>query len=61
MIVDANDFEVNILGRSDNLKEIKLKKYGYPDKYIEHGSVEELEKLYHVDKDTIKEEIRFGK
>lgn len=42
----------------ENLQGIKMKNYAYPDKYIEHGSVEELEKIYGVDKETIKGDIK---
>lgn len=38
----------------ENLKNIKFKSFAYPDKFIEHGSVEELEKRYKVDENTIK-------
>ena len=30
----------------NNLKNIQVKSYGYPDEFIKHGSVEEIEKLY---------------
>lgn len=39
-----------------NLQEIKMKNYAYPDKYIQHGSIEELEKKYGLDKETIKKD-----
>ena len=29
-----------------NLQNIKFKKYAWPDEFIRHGSVEELEKIY---------------
>ena len=32
------------------MQNVKLKTYAYPDKYIEHGTVEELEKIYNLDK-----------
>ena len=38
----------------ENLKNIKFKSFAYPDKFIEHGSVEELEKIYNVDENAIK-------
>lgn len=41
----------------NNLQNITLKKMGYPDKFIQHGNVEELEKLYKLDTDNIVEEI----
>ena len=37
----------------EKLEGINLKTYGYPDKFIEHGSVDELEKRYFLDEDTI--------
>ena len=37
----------------EKLEGIQLKSYAYPDKYIQHGSVEELEKIYGVDEETI--------
>ena len=37
----------------ENLKGIKIRSYAYPDKYIKHGTVEELEKIYSLDKDQI--------
>lgn len=40
-----------------NLREINMKNYAYPDRYIQHGSVEELEKIYGVDEETIVREI----
>ncbi len=38
----------------EELQEIKVKNYAYPDKYIEHGAVEELEKIYGLDIETMK-------
>ncbi len=38
----------------ENLKNIKFKSFAYPDKFIEHGSVEELDKRYNVDENAIK-------
>ncbi len=37
----------------EQLKEIKLKGFGYPDKFIEHGTCEELEKIYGMDAESI--------
>ena len=39
----------------ENLRNIKFKSFAYPDKFIEHGSVEELENRYKVDENTIKQ------
>ena len=40
------------------LKNIKFKSFAYPDKYIEHGEVDELEKIYELDVDKIVSDIR---
>ena len=40
----------------EDLKDINIKNYAYPDKFIEHGSVEELEKIYGVDEEKIFED-----
>ncbi len=37
----------------ENLKEITVKNYAYPDQYIEHGTVEELEEIYGLDEQKI--------
>ena len=46
--------EIKELIVDENLKNIKFKSFAYPDKFIEHGSVEELEKRYNVDENAIK-------
>ncbi len=38
----------------EKLQEIEFKSYAYPDKYIEHGGVDELEEIYGIDVKTIK-------
>lgn len=40
----------------EGLQEIKVKNYAYPDQYIEHGAVEELEKIYGLDIETMKKD-----
>ena len=42
----------------NNIKDIKFKKFGYPDKFIQHGNIEELEKIYKLDTNSIIEEIK---
>ena len=37
----------------NNIKDIKLKGFAYPDVYVEHGTVNELEKIYGIDEDSI--------
>ncbi len=43
-----------------NIKEVTFKSFSYPDEFIKHGKVEELEKIYRMDTDSIVEEI-YGK
>ena len=40
------------------LENINIKSYGYPDKYIPHGSVSELEKIYGLDEEKIYDDIK---
>lgn len=42
----------------EKMKDIKIQTYAYPDEYIRHGTVEELEKIYHVDDKSIEIEIK---
>ena len=37
----------------NKLQEVKLQSYGWKDEFIKHGKVEELEKLYGLDEETI--------
>ena len=41
----------------EELQGIKLKTYAYPDQYIEHGEVGELEKIYGVDTQAISRDL----
>ncbi len=41
----------------EKLEGVKIKSYAYPDKFIRHGAVEELEELYHQDTKSIYEDI----
>ena len=42
----------------ENLEGIKLKKLAYPDSFIKHGEVAELEKIYGLDKENTIKEIK---
>ena len=44
----------------EEIKEVIIKNYSYPDKFIEHGSVEELEKKYKQDVDSIVNEMKLN-
>ena len=37
----------------NSIKDIKIKGFAYPDVYVEHGTVNELEKKYGIDEDSI--------
>ncbi len=41
----------------ENLKNIEIKSYAYPDNFIQHGTVDELEKLYGQDVQNIVKDI----
>ena len=41
----------------NSLNDIKIKCYSYPDKFIEHGSVKELERKYKLDVDSIYQDV----
>ncbi len=41
----------------DNKIKIKIETFAYPDEYIRHGSVEELEKIYEMDSQSIAKKV----
>lgn len=43
--------------KEDRLEGVSLKEFAYPDKFIEHGSVQKLEKKYKQDVDSIVKEL----
>lgn len=45
----------------EELKDIKIKSYGYPDVFVKHGQVEELEKMYGQDMQSIINYIKQNK
>ena len=45
--------EIKELITEKKLKDITVKCLGYPDVFVEHGSVSELEEIYHLDEKTI--------
>lgn len=42
----------------EGLTDVRLKKYGYPDEFISHGSVGEIEKKYGLDAQSIAEDVK---
>lgn len=57
-IVNGLATAVQEIIQEEKLQEIKIKNYAYPDQYIQHGSVEELEKIYEVDEEEIVKKCR---
>lgn len=45
----------------ERLERVEIQSYGYPDKFIKHGAVEELEELYHQDANYIVKQINIEK
>ena len=43
---------------NNNIKDVKIKCFAYPDEFIKHGAVQELEKLYGIDTESIKKYIK---
>lgn len=41
----------------EKLKDVTLNKYGYPDEFIKHGSVGEIEKKYGLDAESIAADV----
>ena len=52
-IIDGLGTAVKELIIDNDLEDVKVKSYAYPDKFIKHGAVEELEELYHQDAKSI--------
>ncbi len=50
--------EVKSLIIEKGLQNINIKSYGYPDVFVEHGSVDELEKMYKIDEMSIYNDIK---
>ena len=42
---------------NEKLKEVEIKSYAYPDEFIKHGEVSQIEKIYHQDSKSIYEDI----
>lgn len=41
----------------NQLKDIIIKCYAYPDEFIDHGTNQEIEQMYHLDNDSIIHDI----
>ena len=60
VITIEDDNNINGLGtaveelkKKEKLENIDFQKFAYPDEFIKHGSVEELEKIYELDEENI--------
>ena len=47
-----------IINEKDFKYDIKIKNYAYPDEFIKHGEVSQLEKIYGLDEDTIMKDFK---
>ncbi len=56
-IINGLGTSVKELIVDENLENIDVKSYAYPDKFIQHGTVDELEKLYGQDVQSIVRDI----
>ena len=54
-IINGLGTAIKELIMDNHMEDIEIKAYAYPDRFIQHGSVEELEKIYHLDVDDIVE------
>ena len=42
----------------NNLKDVKIKSFAYPDEFIRHGDVKELEDIYNLSEEKIVERLK---
>jgi len=49
--------EINELIIKNNLKDIKIKSFGYPDEFIKHGDINKIEEIYGLGVDNIADYI----
>jgi len=49
---------INELIAKKHLKDVTIRNFGYPDVFVEHGSVDELEKKYGLDEESILKSIK---
>lgn len=56
-IINGLATAINEIVFEEKLKDVQIKNYAYPDNFIQHGEVQELEKIYGVDVETIVNEL----
>ena len=49
---------INELIAKKHLKDVTIRNFGYPDVFVEHGSVDDLEKKYGLDEESILNSIK---
>ena len=52
-IINGLRTDIKELIVNEKIKEVEIKSYAYPDEFIKHGEVSELEKIYHQDSKSI--------
>ena len=55
--MDFGDAVEEVINDANINESIKLKKLGYPDEFIKHGSVSEIEKKYGLTEESIVEDL----
>ena len=57
-IINGLGTAIKELIMDNHMEDIEIKAYAYPDMFIQHGSVEELEKIYHLDVEDMVEDVQ---
>ena len=56
-IINGLASAINEIILNNNIKDVKKINFAYPDKFIRQGSIEELEKIYGLNKENILKQI----
>ena len=57
-IINGLGTAIKELIMDNHMEDIEIKAYAYPDMFIQHGSVEELEKIYHLNVEDMVEDVQ---
>lgn len=55
--MDFGSAVIEVINNS-NLKNVKVKTFGYGDCFVEHGSIDQLEEKYEINSDNILKAIK---
>jgi len=55
--VDFGDAVEEVINDANANSSIKLKKFGYPDEFVKHGGVSEIERKYGLDANSVANEV----